>query len=259
MPYADAKDRQSYQHSGHLDNEHCGVRNAEDSGLVDDLKTVGTSEKTISLGEEDSKEEEDASNIDDDDDIFEEDIALLISYSFLSFATSRTVFEMHRLVQLATQRWLKTQEHFERWKDRFITILSDAFPTGEYRNWAVCHTMFPHVQSAEALNPTRQKMALEWAVLMYRAAWYAESKGAFPEAEKMARLSVQTRIKTLGHESTMTLSSIRMLASTFRNQGRWKEAEELEVQALETRKRMLGEEHPDTLTSMGNLASTYWN
>jgi nucleoside phosphorylase/tetratricopeptide (TPR) repeat protein len=59
------------------------------------------------------------------------------------------------------------------------------------------------------------------------------------------------------HPSTLT--SIRRLASIYKNQGRWLEAEKLEVQVMETSMTKLGTDHPSTLTSMTSLALIYSN
>jgi hypothetical protein len=61
------------------------------------------------VSDEDSK---DISGVEDDE--FEEDIAMLRGYSFVSITADITVFEMHRLVQFATQSWLKIDNSFKR-------------------------------------------------------------------------------------------------------------------------------------------------
>jgi len=61
----------------------------------------------------------DASHSDDDEDNasqpsvsdgFEDDVLALRNYSFISINTDGTTFEMHRLVQLATRKWLEAHE-----------------------------------------------------------------------------------------------------------------------------------------------------
>ncbi|KAJ4332642.1 hypothetical protein N0V95_009612 [Ascochyta clinopodiicola] len=62
------------------------------------------------------------------DNGFEDDISMLTSYFIVSLTTGGTAFDMHRLVQLATRRWLREQGKFEFWNDRFIGRLSAVFP-----------------------------------------------------------------------------------------------------------------------------------
>jgi tetratricopeptide (TPR) repeat protein len=190
---------------------------------------------------------------------FEDDISILTSFSLVTMNIDGNEFEMHRLVQLSTKKWLELCDELESWKERYIVVMDQAFPIGEYENWVVCQHLFPHAEMVLLHRPTNKDYLERWASILYNAAWYSNDKGNYEMAEKMNRRAVDGYDKVLGAEHPSTLKSISNLALTFWNQGRWKEAEELEVQVMETRKRVLGAEHPSTLTSMANLASTYTN
>ena len=190
-------------------------------------------------------------------DEFEDDILMLRNYSFIFVNIDKTTFGMHRLVQLATRKWLEAHRQLEKWKQQYIKSLCAEFPAGKYENWAKCRALFPHVQLALAQRPERDDSLREWALLLYNAAWYAWLRGSSSDAEKMSVKSMKVRKKQLGQEDSETLSSQAMVALAYELGGRWKEAEELFVQVMETRKRVLGEEHPDTLTCMNNLAWTW--
>ena len=73
---------------------------------------------------------------DDPPDRFEEDIDRLQNYSFVSVGADEWTFEMHRLVQLATRKWLAMHGEDERWRAKFCQKLSAMFPTGEHENWS---------------------------------------------------------------------------------------------------------------------------
>ncbi|KAI4090169.1 MAG: hypothetical protein L6R37_007936 [Teloschistes peruensis] len=64
---------------------------------------------------------------------FEEDIEVLRSFSLVALGMENDVFEMHRLVQFATRKWLEQRQELERWKERYIAIMADAFPLGSAR------------------------------------------------------------------------------------------------------------------------------
>jgi tetratricopeptide (TPR) repeat protein len=206
-----------------------------------------------------SDEEDNASQSSTGEDQFEDDIVALRNFCFISVNTSGTSFEMHALVQLATRMWLAANSKLEQWKQQFVSNLCAAFPTGVYENWAACHVLFAHARSAAGQPPEDESSLAEWATLLYRAAWYAESVGNITEAVKMATKSMKARRKVLGQEHKDTLSSMAMMGSSYRRGGRWEDAEKLEVQVMEKSKTKLGVDHPDTLTSMNNLASTYRN
>ncbi|KAJ5737346.1 uncharacterized protein N7483_002471 [Penicillium malachiteum] len=206
-------------------------------------------------------------NFDNDDDDtsesdigpdFEDDITTLRGFSFISISEDNTSFTMHRLVQLTMRAWLKSHKQINQFRERFIRILCDEFPTGEFENWERCRPLFPHVRAAMSQRPLSTKNLQEWATLLYRGAWYAWQSGNIADTREMAARSREQRMILLGQEHEEALNSTGMLAIAYWLDGRWEEAEQLFVQVMKTRKTKLGEDHPDTLTSMANLASTYW-
>jgi tetratricopeptide (TPR) repeat protein len=188
---------------------------------------------------------------------YEKDIVVLRNYNLVSCTTDRTTFEMHRLVQLATRKWLKANSQLERWGSQFISNLNDAFPAGNFENWESCRSLFPHATAALHTEVTGREAVLRKASLLIRSAEYASSTGAYADAKKMEERSLQARRNVLGEGHPDTLTSMGNLAGTYSKQGRWEEAEKLQVEVMEKRKEVLGEGHPYTLTSMNNLAMTY--
>jgi tetratricopeptide (TPR) repeat protein len=188
---------------------------------------------------------------------FEEDLNTLTNYSLIAMDGDGRQFEMHRLVQFSTRKWLELRGELEDWKEKYVTLMDDSYPVGRHENWTVCRALFPHAQAAVASRPAGGSALEVWASIFFKAGWYASEMGNYQTAKEMGQIALEARKATLGMEHPDTLNSMNNLASTYRDQGRWKEAEELEVQVIETRKRVFGAEHPDTLTSMANLASTY--
>jgi len=58
----------------------------------------------------------------DDDGNFEDDFHTLISYSLLATNIEGNEFEMHRLVQFSTKKWL---ELHEKWKEKYIIMTAN--------------------------------------------------------------------------------------------------------------------------------------
>jgi tetratricopeptide (TPR) repeat protein len=188
------------------------------------------------------------------DDGFEDDVLTLQDYSFITVTADEKMFEMHGLVQLATRKWLESQEQLNKWREQFISNLCAELPTGQHENWEKCQALFPHARAAIAQRPASQKSLEEWALLLFKAAWYAWQTGRAGEAENMSVMSMEVRRKVLGEESEETLSSMGMVGLARSFGGKYKEAEAMHKQTLATTKKVLGHEHPDTLTSMNNLA-----
>ncbi|KAK9846161.1 hypothetical protein MYU51_002992, partial [Penicillium brevicompactum] len=220
----------------HLENNHISS-----SDLLDDSSDDGTRSKS------------------DKPDDFEDDITTLRNFSFISVSNNSVFFTMHRLVQMTIRIWLKTHGQTEQWKERFISILAQEFPTGEYENWEICRPLFPHVKEATSQRPESEESLRNWATLLYNGAWYASKSGIPTDMRDMASKSMKERVRLLGAEHEEALGSTAILARAWSLEGRWEEAEKLQTQVMETRKTKLGDDHPDTLTSMAHLASTYRN
>ncbi|KAF7178168.1 hypothetical protein CNMCM7691_006840 [Aspergillus felis] len=206
--------------------------------------------------DDDNDDSESQSSVADE---FKDDILILRRYSLISINVDQRTFNMHGLVQLATRRWLEANGELEKWKRQYIRNLNAEFPTGEYENWAQCQVLFPHAKSAASQRPHERDSLMEWAAVLYKAAWYDMQKGNGAEGERLSVEAMETRTKHLGPEHKDTLESIEMVGLIYALEGRWKAAEELELQVMEIRKKVLGAEHPATLASMGHLAATYWN
>ncbi|KAJ5633693.1 hypothetical protein N7528_001535 [Penicillium herquei] len=188
---------------------------------------------------------------------FEDDIATLTNYSFISIGEDGTTFRMHRLVQLTAWVWLKTHGQMEHWKEQFITRLCQEFPHGNYENWELCRSLFPHVKSALLQRPESEQSIKEWATLLYKGAYYAWSSGHVADVRKLASKSRDQRLRILGAEADETLESTLMLARAYTLEEQWEEAEKLDLELLEIRKAKLGENHPSTLARMVSLGDIY--
>ncbi|VBB77139.1 Putative protein of unknown function [Podospora comata] len=200
-------------------------------------------------------------NDDTDDDMdseFEDDLAMLRDYCLIVVDGAGNNFEMHGLIQLSMRRWLEVFGEQEAFKQQYIDRLAASFPTGNYENWAICQSLFAHVQMALGYRPSENREE-RWATVLYNGSWYAWSQGRYDVAQQMVDEARRAREKRLGKKDAATLDSMSLLALVLKDRGWWEKAEKLEVQVMETSKTKLGADHPDTLTSMANLASTYRN
>jgi tetratricopeptide (TPR) repeat protein len=188
------------------------------------------------------------------DDGFEDDVLALRDYSFITVARDAKMFEMHSLVQLATRTWLESEEQLDKWRERFISNLCAELPTGEHKNWEQCQALFPHAQAALAQRPKDSESLEEWALLLYKAAWYAWQRGRAGEAEQMSMVSMEVRSEVLGKEHAATLSSMGMVGLARASGGKYEEAEAMHRQTLALYETVLGRGHPDTLASVYCLA-----
>ncbi|KAJ5918610.1 hypothetical protein N7466_010602 [Penicillium verhagenii] len=192
-------------------------------------------------------------------EMLEDDILVLRDFCLISIGPNGKTFEMHRLVQLAMQEWLRAHEELEIWKGRFIRNLNREFPASDHKNWPLCQLLFPHVKSAMSHQPDKKSehSMLEWALLLHKGSQYARNSGNWVDMESMAIKGVEACSLLFGPDDLKTLNSIAMLGLAYTLKGRWQDAMMLHTQVLETSRRVFGAEHPRTLNSMANLASTY--
>lgn len=207
----------------------------------------------ISPEEEKTSEREEIDSVQDKYD-FDEDITILRAYSLISISTNEQLFDMHRLVQFSTRKWLELHGELAYWQGRYISILDIAFPTGDYVHWPTCQALFPHVEVAISYKMASNDYRVKRAAILYRGAWFTNQSGRYRIAAEMARVSLEEREGLRGLNDTHTLNSVDILALILQHQGKYEQAEELHRRALAGYKKELGESHPDTLTSVYCLA-----
>jgi hypothetical protein len=228
---------------------------------------------------------------------FEQDILMLRDFSFISVESDGETFAMHRLVQLATQKWLEKSNQLHKWHHQSLKNLDRCFPDAKFENWPICQLLFPHAKLAATKQPNGQFLEC-WSILLHKAACYASQKGdyittmdmankpiaaleeggqndallghcillkaemhlrrgQYDEPERLQLHALKKLTKALGSEHLLTTESLSALATTYVYQGKFDKAEELQLQVVELRKRHLGSEHRQTMDSMLELATIY--
>ncbi|KAF2186324.1 TPR-like protein [Zopfia rhizophila CBS 207.26] len=186
---------------------------------------------------------------------FEDDLNTLMSFSLVATDVDGYQFEMHRLVQFSTRKWLELQGELEGWKEKYVTLMDGSYPVGRYENWKACQALFPHAQAAVAWRPTDDGALQAWASVLFKASWYAREMGNYDLAKEMGRGALEAKEATLGAEHQDTLTSVINLGLVLSRQGKYEEAEVMHWRALEGYEKVVGPEHPFTLTSVNNLGS----
>jgi len=181
-------------------------------------------------------------------------IGLLTAYSFVSWNSTTSMMNTHRLVHLAMRSWLRIGDNnLTKWNARAVQRLAEVLPFGDHETRSSWRLYLAHTR--RVLEDKLDGESLETrAELLYKFAMCLDADGRYKEAEQSYSQAIEIMKEALGAEHPNTLRTLHNLASTFWNQGRWTEAEELQIRVLETMKEVLGEEHPVTLSSLHNLA-----
>ena len=186
-------------------------------------------------------------------------LGTLQAFSLITAEDEGAVYQLHRLVQLATRKWLELQGTKEKWQEQALLVLADQFPNGNFETWKTCESFWPHAQTVIQYKDIIERCSEQYSCLIRNIAWFDMTQGRYEIACKGSTAAFELQEKLFGLEHPETLTSMNNLALTYGDQGRWDEAEKLQVQVMETRLRVLKEDHPDTLISMNNLATTYMN
>ncbi|ORY05389.1 hypothetical protein BCR34DRAFT_633083 [Clohesyomyces aquaticus] len=158
---------------------------------------------------------------------FEDDIHALTNYSLVKMNADGNEFEMHRLVQFSTRKWLELYDELEEWKQRYITTIDEASPVGRYENWVACQRLLPHAEVVLSYRPKDSRWLKQWGSVLFKNAWYAAEKGQYRNAEEMDLRALEWRENVLGKEHPSTLTSVYCLAYLLHKRRRYKEASQL--------------------------------
>ncbi len=188
---------------------------------------------------------------------FTKALGTLLAFSLIKSGGDVVGYEMHRLVQLATQKWLEVQGTIEKWREKALVVVADMFPSGEIKTWTTCESLLPHAQKVLENEVTNEVYQVKLSNLLYNVAFFELEQGRYATACVRYLAAVEVQKRSLGLEHPSTLTSMHNLALTYQRQGQLEKAEKLLLEVLEARRRPLGAEHPDTLASMNNLALTY--
>jgi tetratricopeptide (TPR) repeat protein len=188
---------------------------------------------------------------------FADDIQMLRNYSLVTVIAGSPSFEMHRLVQLATQDWLKANGSFERCGGQFMMNLDEAFPLGGLKDWAICQPLFPHVFAAMELKLQDRNSVLRQASMLTKGTRHANNMGAYIAGQQMIEQAFKDRLELLGPGHEDTINAMLDLGIAYSHMRQYEKAESVQVEAMNRAARLLGENHEITMNATLILASTY--
>ena len=189
----------------------------------------------------------------------EDDIHLLQDYSLVTFVASPPSFEMHRLVQLATQDWLKTDGSFERWGSQFMINLDEALPeTADFIIWSDAYrSLSPHAFAAMDIEPHNWETVLRQASILAKAARFLSQTGAYTDSRNMNEQALEIRIKLLGPDHVDTVNLMWCLGVVYVGTQQHESAVSMLTETLNRCRRLWGKDHELILRVMHDLASAY--
>ncbi|ORY14269.1 P-loop containing nucleoside triphosphate hydrolase protein [Clohesyomyces aquaticus] len=189
---------------------------------------------------------------------FEDDWPVLSDYSLITPDVDGEHFAMHRLVQLATRKWLENAGELEGWMQRYVYLLNDKFPKSmTLENRPRCLELFPHAEKALLYRPADRDALIEWASLIYVTAESALGQMIKDKAaEPLHKASLEVWETIFGDEDPRTVKSLYCYAWTIQGPRQsFREAEPFFKRALKACRKMYGLEHWFTLMNGVDLGS----
>jgi tetratricopeptide (TPR) repeat protein len=184
---------------------------------------------------------------------FDEDWRVLNNLMLIKTNLDGHHFNMHRLIQHTTARWLELNGELKAWMKKYIDIMQDYFPKPEHDNWKVCNYLFPHAQRTAKFRPSDQAVIRPWVLLIQNIAQFAYIMRNLSAAEALSRTALETFLTLHGERNGETLYSLHQLGRILHSAHKLPEAESLLYRAWEGRLILLGPDHLATLESARTL------
>ncbi|MCJ1383288.1 hypothetical protein MMC17_006401 [Xylographa soralifera] len=163
-------------------------------------------------------------------------LGILKAFSFVSANEAGDLFDMHRLIHLATRNWLRLTQKIDRWSVSCLVLISQRFPEMELENgyelnrtWDAylshSKTVLAHKQLLQASSVCAAELAYKMATVFY-------VRCKCEVAQIFAAQAFQDSTSILGDGAESTIISMQLLTCTLKAQRRFEDAETLLQQFL---------------------------
>jgi tetratricopeptide (TPR) repeat protein len=182
-------------------------------------------------------------------------IGTICSYSFAVKRDNEDVYDIHRLVHLATRIWVHQQGRRTETSEKAMEHLANVFPSCDYENRGIWREYLPH---AVRLSKTEQGKGIQNKYKLFlKVGQCLLEDGRTREAVTWLEESYRWRKSNLPENHPDRLASQHELAGAYRANGQVTEAVELLEQVVKIEETTLAEDHPDRLASQHELAGAY--
>ena len=188
---------------------------------------------------------------------FKKAIGTLLAFSLIRSENNGAGYGLHRLVQLATQKWLETQNTMSKWQEKALIIMADNFTYHSFDTWTKCESLLPHAEKVLQYEYARETSPNEYSWLLFNIAGFSREQGRYQKACSEYLAVVAIFKESFGTDDSSTLLCMAELGNTYYDLGRYDEAEKLLVQVVEDTQRVLGTEQLQTIKCMNYLARVY--
>ena len=184
-------------------------------------------------------------------------IRILVGFSFISADSSSTMFNMHRLVQVAMRKRLSDLRLEKTWAFEALKQLSYQFPNGNYKSWQSSAVLLPHALKMLSENFYGPTEAIPLGTLQAKVGWYYLLRGDYSQAN-LNYLKALDNILSAPEETPAHVLDIKTkYIYVLQKLGRFEEAEDL-AQELWRRYRTTPGTKPEDITRSIELLSVIY-
>ncbi|KAJ5740078.1 hypothetical protein N7533_012862 [Penicillium manginii] len=187
----------------------------------------------------------------DSEEEMESAIGTLCNYGFLTRRNDLDIFDIHSLVQLSTQLWIREAQKMQQIIATVTRYMDKCFPSAEYTNretWRIC---LPH--ALRILRREENKDISERYSLLLKVGKCVLADGRAKEAVTFFEDVCAWGERHYNEEHPSRLTSQHELAGAYESNGQIKQAVELLEHVVAVQERTLDEEHPSRLASQHAL------
>lgn len=134
-------------------------------------------------------------------------LGLLKAYSLITANKEGSVFDMRRLVYLATRSWLRSHGKFAYWAESSLLSVLEQFPSGEYGTLDTCELYLPNAEAVLGHDQLSLANAAPRASLAHKASRYFQNRGRYNAAQRLAEKAVDWTRREYGEQDSRIILS----------------------------------------------------
>lgn len=182
-------------------------------------------------------------------------IGTLVGYQFLVRQRQGHLFDTHRLVHLATKRWLWSNSAWETCVRSAIGTLSQRIPYGGFQQYSEYSRWLPHgiclLEHIDDVSIQENEASID---LMSRIAACKRDLGDYGAAQNLHRGVLRWRTSRKENHCRRMLRAMHDVAQDAMIMGDYHRAESMHREIFDMRFEYLGLADAETLSSMRNIA-----
>ncbi|MCJ1396687.1 hypothetical protein MMC18_009579 [Xylographa bjoerkii] len=187
-------------------------------------------------------------------------LGVLQAFSLITATRGQSaICKMHRLVALATQKWLELRGTLQYWQCQGLNILARKFPgpgQQHFREFSNMLALMPHTQLILGYQFSSTDEQLMCAKLLISTALFDLSSARYLQAFKKCERCLRIRESSLPSDHPETLESAQTLGEALLHRGELQAAKTMLQRAIVGREKSLGPLNVDTLESLSDMTIT---